>query len=125
MSFTIKGFLTVKNDEVQVSEKLTTRSFVVEVPGKYTDTYAFQLLNDRCELIDNIAEGTEVEVSFDIKCNAWKDKWFTNLNAWKCVPVGNVHHAASKSEERRREQQKQSSLVDDNEGTNTPDDLPF
>lgn len=115
MTFTVKGFLTVKHDQVDVTEKITTRLFTVEVPGKYPQTYAFQLLNDRCELIDNIDEGTEVEVSFDIRCNPWKDKWFTNLNAWKCVPTSVM---GSKSEERRREQAAQPQ-------SNDHDDLPF
>ena len=88
MSFSITGFLKERQDAVQVTEKLLTRTFVIEKDGKYPELYAFQLINDRCDLIDQFPEGDEIEVSFNISCRAWNDKYFTNLNAWKIQPVG-------------------------------------
>lgn len=94
MSYTAKGVLHQKYDTEQKSGTFTTREFVLKVEGnkpEYPEYIKFQMIQDRCELIDNINEGTEVEVCFDLKGKAWNDKWFTNLQAWKVQPVGNVH----------------------------------
>ncbi len=89
MSFTVTGFLKERQDAVQVTEKLLTRLFVIEKPSdKYPEIYAFQLINDRCDLIEPFQDGDEIEVSFNISCRAWQNKYFTNLNAWKIQPAG-------------------------------------
>lgn len=88
MSFTATGSLKEKHDAVQVTEKLLTRLFVIEKQGKYPELYAFQLINDRCDIIDAFDDGQEIEVSFNIKCREWQTKYFTNLDAWKIQPAG-------------------------------------
>lgn len=89
MSFTVTGFLKERQDAVQVTEKLLTRLFVIEKPSdKYPEIYAFQLINDRCDLIEPFQDGDEIEVSFNISCRAWQTKYFTNLNAWKIQSAG-------------------------------------
>ncbi len=109
MSYTAKGFLFKKFDTEQKTDKFSIRQFVVKIETKnknYPEYVPFQLMNDRCELIDNIEEGTEVEVSFDIKGREWQGKYFGSLAAWKCVST-NILSKNSKA-------QTESSVSDDN-----------
>ena len=110
MSFTVKGFLKEKHDAVQTTEKLLTRLFVVEKPAKYPELYAFQLINDRCDMIDAFETGQEIEVSFNISCREWNGKYFTNLGAWKIQPTSVVANKPLKSQAEQKAEQ---------------DDLPF
>lgn len=114
MSYTAKGVLHVKYETEQKSEKFTSRDFILKIEGnkpEYPEYIKFQMIQDRCELIDNIDEGTEIEVSFDLKGKAWNDKWFTNLQAWKVQPIGNVHK--KRDELPSQAEQKEAAQGDD------------
>ena len=60
-------------------------SFVIDTGESYNNTICFDLFGD--EKVTNFQKynkiNQEVEVSFNIKCNKWKDKYFTSLDAWK------------------------------------------
>ena len=82
-SFTVRGTLAVLfNTEVK-SDKFQTRNFVIETPGEYPQLIQFQAVNERCGILDNFAEGQEIDVSFDLRGREWNGKYITNLNAWK------------------------------------------
>ena len=88
MSFELSGKLFEKFDEVQVSDSFKKREFVVETSeNNFTEHVKFQLLQDRCGLIDGIEVNEEVTVSFNIKGRRWekdgKVNYFTNLDAWR------------------------------------------
>lgn len=122
MSYTAKGVLHVKYEPEQKSEKFTSRDFILKIEGnkpEYPEYIKFQMIQDRCELIDNIDEGTEIEVSFDLKGKAWNDKWFTNLQAWKVLPIGNVH---KKRDELPSQAEQKEAAAESNPGY---ENLPF
>lgn len=60
-------------------------TFVGETEEKYNNLYAFDIFG--AEKVDNFQKynkvGQDVEVSFNVKCNEWKGKYFTSLDAWK------------------------------------------
>ena len=65
------------------------RQFVIEVAdGQYPQMVAFQLVQDKCTLIDDYAEGDNVEVDFDLRGREWNGKYFTNLQAWRISRAG-------------------------------------
>jgi len=119
MSFTVSGVITQIDDAVQVTEKMQKRLFVIEKPGKYPEVYAFDLINDRCDLIDSFSTGEEVEVSFNISCREWNGKYFTNLGAWKIQPTKVAERPQGKNE------QKPESTVTAQGANEQFDDLPF
>lgn len=94
MSFKIEGILIEKFDTVQISDKFSKRDFIVEVPGKYPDLVKFELKNDDCDRIENIAIGQTVMVDFNIKGRKWerdgKVSYFNNLDAWNVTDIVNV-----------------------------------
>lgn len=92
MSFELEGKLIVKSDTQQVSEKFKKREFVVETSKEvgdsvYTETVKFQLVQDKCALLEDYNLDEPIKVNFNIKGNKWeKDgntSYFVNLDAWR------------------------------------------
>lgn len=84
MSFEVEGKLHKKFDIENKTSSFQAREFVLEVPdGNYPQLVKFQLVQDRCALIDPMTEGESIKVHFDLRGREWQGKYFTNLNAWK------------------------------------------
>jgi len=83
MSFEIIGKLHKKFDTENKTATFQAREFVIEVDGTYPQFVKFQLVQDRCTLIDNYNEGDSIKVHFDLRGREWQGKYFTNLNAWR------------------------------------------
>lgn len=84
MSFEVEGKLHKKFDIENKTSSFQAREFVLEVPdGNYPQFVKFQLVQDRCALIDNMTEGEMIKVHFDLRGREWQGKYFTNLNAWR------------------------------------------
>lgn len=62
------------------------REFVIETAGQYPKKVCLQLFGVKVNECPNV--GDEVVVSFDAESREWKDKWFTQLNAWKVERQG-------------------------------------
>ena len=84
MSFEIEGKLHKKYDTENKTDSFQAREFVILVEsGNYPQYIKFQLVQDRCALIDNNNEGDMIKVHFDLRGREWNGKYFTNLNAWR------------------------------------------
>jgi len=84
MAYQATGRLHKVFDTEQKSASFAARDFVVEVAdGKFPQMIKFQLVQDKCALIDDYTEGDEISVEFDLRGREWNDKYFTNLNAWR------------------------------------------
>jgi hypothetical protein len=84
----IKAFLTVESGVSKTTQKQWKKqTFILTNNEGYQGaelTYPFEVFG--VEKVDNLTKynkvGQEVEVSFRIGCNEWKDKYYTSLNAW-------------------------------------------
>lgn len=84
MNFELKGNLHARWDAKEITDKFTTREFAIEMPDeKYPQVIKFQLINDRCDLIENLKKGEEITVHFDIKGRVHDGKVYNNLVCWK------------------------------------------
>jgi len=83
MSFEVVGRLHKKFDTEKKTESFQAREFVIEVDGQYPQFVKFQLVQDRCSVIDSHNEGDTIKVHFDLRGREWQGKYFTNLNAWR------------------------------------------
>ncbi|MEZ4909611.1 MAG: DUF3127 domain-containing protein [Saprospiraceae bacterium] len=89
MNYDLTGVLHKKLDIESKSPSFQTREFVVTTQdGNFQQYIKFQLTQDRCSVIDNVAEGETVKVNFDLRGREWQGKYFTNLNAWRVEKVG-------------------------------------
>lgn len=60
------------------------REFVVTTgDGKYPQDLKFEVVKDKCSILDNFKEGADVRVSFDIRGNEYNGKYYVNLSCWK------------------------------------------
>lgn len=88
MSFEVEGKLHKKFDTENKTETFQARDFVLEVSdGNYPQLVKFQLVQDRCSLIDPYEEGEQLKVHFDLRGREWNGRYFTNLNAWRIEKV--------------------------------------
>ena len=89
MSYKAEGKIVKIFDAESKSASFTAREFVIEVAdGQYPQMVKFQLVQDKCGLVDGYNEGEEIEVDFDLRGRKWNEKYFTNLQAWKITRAG-------------------------------------
>jgi hypothetical protein len=85
----ITGILKVKGESQQVSEKFKKRDFVLtDNSSQYPQHVSFQLTQDKCNLIDSYAIGSEIKVHFNLRGREWTSpqgeiKYFNTLEAWR------------------------------------------
>jgi single-strand DNA-binding protein len=89
MSYTAQGKLVHIGDTQEVGNGFTKREFVLEIQdGQYSEKPKFELIKDKCSLLDAYAEGQQITVSFNLRGREYQSKegktmYFTNLQAWK------------------------------------------
>lgn len=92
MAFEISGKIIDILPVNQVSDKFRKREFVIEKKESggaavFTDYIKFQLVQDKCDLINESFLNEDVKIWFNLKGNKWerdgKINYFTNLDAWK------------------------------------------
>lgn len=89
MAYQASGTIHKIFDAEQKSASFQAREFVIEVPDdKYPQMVKFQLVQDKCALVDEFSEGDEVTVDFDLRGREWNGKYFTNLQAWRVARGG-------------------------------------
>ena len=93
--YTLKGELKALQPVQQVSDTFKKRDFVVtDASGQYAQHIQFQVVQDRCSLLDKFKVGDQVEVTFFLRGREWtnpKDntvKYFNTLDAWKIEAAG-------------------------------------
>ena len=84
----VKGKLIKIYAKKQVSDKFALREFVLATEDKYPQQVIMQVTQERCELLDNFAEGDEIQAFINIRGRSWTNpqgevKYFNSLEAWK------------------------------------------
>ncbi len=122
MSFEVEGRLHKKFDTENKTDTFQAREFVIEIDGGgYPQFIKFQLVQDRCALIDNYEEGEQIKVHFDLRGREWNEKYFTNLNAWRVEKGG----AAQATNTPPAAEEGGFPAAGDEPATAADDDLPF
>jgi hypothetical protein len=92
MAFEITGKVIDISPVNQVSDKFKKREFVIEKKeaggaAVFIDYIKFQLIQDKCDLINESYLNEDVRIWFNLKGNKWerdgKINYFTNLDAWE------------------------------------------
>jgi hypothetical protein len=89
--FQVVGTLYAKFDEQQI-RSLRKREFILETTDnpQYPQLLKFDLLGERCDLVEEYAVGDSLEVYFNLKGREWVNQqgnkvYFTTLEAWKIL----------------------------------------
>ena len=72
----IKGKVHEVSPTAQVTESLKKRELIVEYieNPQYPEYLKFEAIQDRCNLLDNLRVGDDIEVFFNLKGRPWTDK---------------------------------------------------
>jgi single-strand DNA-binding protein len=88
-SFELTGTLKVLEDLQTFASGFTKREFVIEVPdGKYPQMVKFETVRDKIDQLNTLSIGDELKVTFDVRGNEYKGRYYVNLNAWKIESSG-------------------------------------
>jgi len=83
-SFELEGTIAKIGDVQKFDSGFEKIEFVVKTEqDMYPQEIKFELLRDKIELLDAYSVDQRVLVSFNIRGNAWQDKHFVNLVAWR------------------------------------------
>jgi hypothetical protein len=91
----VNGTVHSKGETQQVSDKFSKRTLVLKTDENtpYPNFIEFQATQNKCELLDSVNVGQQVEVSFNLNGKLWTnkegiEKCFNSLNIWRISQVG-------------------------------------
>ena len=95
MNYEISGKLIYKEDTQHISDRFQKREFVIEVENEknpqWNDFVKVQLIQDRCDLLENIPLNEHIKVYFNIRGRKWENKGqvtnYTNLEGWRIEKI--------------------------------------
>src|SRR4051812_19662503 len=100
----ITGKIIELKETQQVSEAFRKRNFIVEYVEnvQYPEFISFELVQDKCEILDSFQLGQNVEVSFNLRGRKWtaptgEIKYFNSLQAWRIEPASATGEASTQS----------------------------
>lgn len=78
------GKIKVIFDTQSFASGFSKREFVVTTNhDKYPQDLKFEVVKDKCALIDPLRPGQPVTVNFDVRGNEYNGKYYVSLSAWK------------------------------------------
>jgi single-strand DNA-binding protein len=78
------GKIKLIYDTQTFASGFSKREFVVTTAAdKFPQDLKFEVVKDKCALLDNFKNGQDVTVNFDIRGNEYNGKYYVNLSAWK------------------------------------------
>lgn len=114
------------------------REFVVTTAAdKYPQDLKFEVVKDKCTILDSFELEQDVQVSFDIRGNEYNGKYYVNLACWKLQASDGSSPAPSQSgpprEQSRRpapasgpsRSEPEPSAADLRKDDDFDDDIPF
>lgn len=144
MALELIGKLIEKHPVQQVTERFKKREFVLDISEEVNgNTYAnyakLQVVQNRCELLDNYSEGDMLKVTFNVRGNRWerdgKVNYITSLDAWRIERAGAADSNAYNNQQQQQYAPQQAPAGGNfgNSGGNNysapaqgaSDDLPF
>ncbi|MCG8340921.1 MAG: DUF3127 domain-containing protein [Cytophagales bacterium] len=132
----ITGKLLEVKDIQQISDTFKKREFIVEYAENpnYPEYLVFELIQERCNLIDPLKVGQEIEVNFNLRGRKWINpegvtKYFISLQAWRLEAMSNLEATSNEVDNKVADEEsakdEESSAQDNPVNTSEEDDLPF
>ena len=124
----IKGKIIEVSNTQQVTNTFRKREFVIEYAEnpQYPEFIKFEMIQDKCDLLDNHKVGDEIDVHFNLKGRKWTDpkgevKYFNSLQAWRLEAAASAAPATSGDAPPPMDTMDEPGWIADKE----EDDLPF
>ncbi len=104
-----KGTILAIFDTQKITDTFSKREFVIESSEAgnngqtFTQSIKFQVMKDKCSMLDSFNVGDEVSVSFNITGKPYDKNgttlYFNNLNAWKIEKLSSTPAPTNAPEE--------------------------
>lgn len=118
------GKIKLISDTQSFPSGFSKREFVVTTgDSKYPQDLKFEVVKDKCAVLDNFREGQDVVVNFDIRGNEYNGKYYVNLSCWKLT--GGKGSPASDEYSQEVPTQSEPSAEDLRNTEDFDDDIPF
>lgn len=118
MAYTASGKVHKIFDTQTFPSGFSKREMVIETEDRYPQLVKFDFLKEKGDLLDEVKEGQEVTVHFDVGGREYNGRYYVDLKGWKIDPAGATPAAGSDDEPPVPEDTTDYSQVDD-------DDVPF
>lgn len=117
------GTIKLIEDVQTFGSGFTKREFVVTTEhDKYPQDLKFEVVKDKCSLLDAFEAGQKVLVNFDIRGNEYKGRYYVNLSAWK---IQAADGSAPKAAKQGAPEPAEPSMDDLRNGDDFDDEIPF
>ena len=91
----LRGKIKEIFDTQHINDRFSKREFVIEYADnpQYPQLIKFEIVKDRCEMLDDFKAGEDVDVHFSIRGRAWTNsqgatQYFNTLQAWRLERAG-------------------------------------
>ena len=84
----MEGTVKVIEATQTFSSGFSKRELVITTEDKYPQDVKFECTKEKIEQVDRLKEGDRVKVSFNIRGNEYKGRYYVNLQAWKVESAG-------------------------------------
>jgi single-strand DNA-binding protein len=81
--FILAGKIYQIGQEQTFASGFRKRTIVLQDKVYAENMFQFEVHKDRCDELDKYKEGDNVKVHFNVRCNDYKGKFYTNLVAWR------------------------------------------
>jgi len=99
------------------------REFVVTVgDDKYPQDIKYEVVKDKCSMLDQYSVGQDVTVNFDIRGNEYNGKYYVNLSCWK-ISGGQSGGQAQASQDNYSDQSRPNQAAAPSSVEPSPDEL--
>ncbi len=93
--YEMEGTVKVIEETQTFASGFSKREFVITTEDKYPQDVKFECTKEKIEMVDRLKVNDRVKVSFNIRGNEYKGRYYVNLQAWKVegAPGGEVDGA--------------------------------
>ena len=121
------GKIKLINEAQTFPSGFMKREFVVTTAhDKYPQDLKFEVVKDKCAMLDAFEEGQDVTVAFDVRGNEYNGKYFVNLSCWKIQAGGATGESPSSASPRKQAGgSPEPTMSDLRNGDDFDDDVPF
>lgn len=89
MAYELQGTIKEIFETREFNKGFTKREFVVTINegDRFPQHIKMQLVKDRCAVLDQYKAGDRVNVSFELRGSEYKERYFTEIQAWRVDPA--------------------------------------
>lgn len=83
MALELTGTIKEIFDTQTFTSGFSKREFVITTQEQYPQQVKFEMTKDRADIIESLAIGDLVRVSFNVRGNEYQGKYYVSLQGWK------------------------------------------